>query len=383
MRRLTRVMETREGEFVPGGSRRPAAKRAKAAAWSCGRGWVLAVAALAVTAGPTVKAQSGGAAPHTPVEVAPSAASARRTRLILKDGSYQVVVGYRVDGSNVRYRSAERGGVEEVIPLALVDLEATQQWEQRHLPRDPDAPPQAPVIDPELAKEEADRAALTPEVAPDLRLPEQDSVLALDTFQGTPELVPVVQSAGELNRSTAHNVLKQLINPMASPHPVVTLRGERAAVQLHVAEPEFYLRIGDETSTPASGTALTVDTHGATGNAPSAEVGGAATSQYVIVRTDVRQDARLLASFDLTGGRRQEDVVETTKTLLPGGHWMKVVSQQRLLFGEYALVEVLNDREINRGVWDFGVHPVAPENRDVIKPQARRSGELDRRSQRP
>ena len=282
----------------------------------------------------------------------------------------------------MRYHSAERGGVEEVIPLNLVDLEATQRWEQRHLPRDPDAPPQAPVLDPELEKEEADRAALTPEVAPDLRLPEQDSVLALDTFRATPELVPMAQSAGELNRNTAHNVLKSLINPMASPHPVVTLRGVKAAVQLHVAQPEFYLRLGDETSTPASGTALTVDTHGASGNAPSASAGGASTSRYVIVRVDVRVDARLLASFD-PSGRRQDDVVETTRTVLPGEHWMKITTREQLLFGEYALVEVLNDREINLGVWDFGIHPVAPENRDVLKPQPRRAGQLDHRSHEP
>src|SRR5580698_4245915 len=45
-----------------------------------------------------------------------------RTRLILKDGTYQVVLSYKVDGGIVRYRSAERGGATEEIPLSLVDL---------------------------------------------------------------------------------------------------------------------------------------------------------------------------------------------------------------------------------------------------------------------
>ena len=31
------------------------------------------------------------------------------------------------------------------------------------------------------------------------------------------------------------------------------------------------------------------------------------------------------------------------------------------------------------GVWDFGVHPVAPENRDVIKPQPKRPVTLEHR----
>ena len=39
-----------------------------------------------------------------------------RTRLILKDGSYQVIMSYRIVGSVVHYISAERGGAEEEIP---------------------------------------------------------------------------------------------------------------------------------------------------------------------------------------------------------------------------------------------------------------------------
>src|ERR1700710_1396746 len=55
-----------------------------------------------------------------------------RTRLILKDGSYQVVVSYRIVGSIVRYISAERGGAEEQIPTSLIDFEATHRWEAAH-----------------------------------------------------------------------------------------------------------------------------------------------------------------------------------------------------------------------------------------------------------
>jgi hypothetical protein len=77
--------------------------------------------------------------------------------------------------------------------------------------------------------------------------------------------------------------------------------------------------------------------------------------------------------------KTQEDVVETTTEMLPGGHWMKVTPAKPLDFGEYALMEVLSDKEINMGVWDFGVHPVAPENRDVIKPQPKRPVTLERR----
>ena len=102
----------------------------------------------------------------------------------------------------------------------------------------------------------------------------------------------------------------------------------------------------------------------------------------VIVRCDVRQDVRILTSFKigaLGGVKRQEDVVETTTEVLPGGHWMKLTPTQPLLFGEYALMEIISEKEVNLGVWDFGIHPTAPENRDAIKPQPRRPATLERR----
>ncbi len=302
-----------------------------------------------------------------------------RIHLILKDGSYQIVTSYRVQGGNVLYLSAERGGTQEIIPLSLVDLDATRAWEQQHIPGS--HPEATPKIDPDLLKEEADRAALTPEVAPDLDLPEQDSVLALDTFQGTPELVPLAQSEGELNHNTAHNVLKAAINPHSSAHQIAELKGLRSAAQLHIPDPVLYIRIGENSLTGGGGT-FTVDTQGASGNAPTASPGGSAYSCYVIVRADVRTDSRIIASFSLSllgTPRRQEDIVETNTETLPGGHWIKLTPKDPLSFGEYALMEVISDREVNLGVWDFGIHPVAPENRDAIKPQPKRPFRLDHR----
>jgi hypothetical protein len=101
----------------------------------------------------------------------------------------------------------------------------------------------------------------------------------------------------------------------------------------------------------------------------------------VIVRVDVRQDARIVTSFNAgqLGIRKQEDVIETVKTPLAGGHWMKLVPKESLLIGEYALVEVVAENEINLGVWDFGVHPTAAENRDVVRPEKKRPVRLERR----
>ncbi len=306
----------------------------------------------------------------------------RRLHLILKDGSYQIVLSYKVVGTRVRFVSAERNGETEEIPLELVNLPATERWKEDHTPADPNAPSQQgpPVLDPELLKEEASRAALSPEVAPDLRLAPEDAVLALDTFHGAPELVPMSQADSDLNKQTGHSILPSRVNPRAATHQILELKGEKADVQLHVNQPELYLRL-DDGQVP-SGQALTVDTHGANASEPTVRH-PAEPSQYVIVRVDVRQDSRVVASFDTQtiGGptRTQQDLIETDMTPISGGHWAKIVPRQPLLIGEYALVELLNQRELNLSVWDFGIHPTAPENRDVLRPEKRRPSTLERR----
>lgn len=314
---------------------------------------------------------------ETPSSVA--ATAPHRQRLILKDGTFQLVMSYRVAGQRVVYVSAERGGEQEEIPLALVDLPATRAWEAQHGPgareRGSEQAPQ--VLSPELQKEEAERAQLSPEIAPDLRLQPQDEALGLDVFRDRPELVPLSQSSTDLSEHVQHSILKGFINPHSATHQMVLLKGEKSDVQMHVPDPVFYLRADDAQVT--SGSALTVDTRGAA--AQSDRKPRSAPSEYVIVRADIREGARVIASFNTSAvgtTRQQENVIETVTSTLPGGHWLKIAPRQPMLFGEYALVEVLGDNQINLGVWDFGVHPTAPENRDLVLPEKRGTGALER-----
>lgn len=303
-----------------------------------------------------------------------------RIHLILKDGSYQIVSSYEVSGNLVRYVSAERSGAQEEIPLELVDLDATHKWEKAHAPvAEGDDQGRPPAIDPELLKEEEERTAQSPFVEPDLRLPLEDSVLALDEYQGGPELVPLVQTDGDLNHTTSHSVLKKALNPKAASHQMITIKGSKSYVQLHVDTPVFYLRIGEASSTGSA--PLVVDTHGASSTNPDVDA-HSGESQYVIVRTDVRVDARLIASFNLAAledGTLIPDVIQTKSETLRGGHWLKLTPEKPMDFGEYALLEVLSPKEVNLGVWDFGVHPSAPENRDVLKPGPKKRLDLERR----
>ena len=343
-----------------------------------GIGLILGILLLACTPAAKTGAQTG-VQTHTPVPEPDAAHLPKRIHLILKDGSFQIVTSYTVTGKIVQYVSAERGGAAEEIPVELVDLDATHRWEKQHTTPAEGAPP--PALDPELLKDEEERAALTPSVEPDLLLPQEDDLLALDFYRGTPELVPLVQSDGDLNHITAHSIVKKIVNPRSASHELVTLRGVKSYIQLHVDTPEFYLRIDDDTQVTTGSSPLVVDTHGASSaNGGSKNV--PAESRYVIVRADVRVDARLIASFStsLLGTPRQnEDVVETKSETLRGGHWIKLTPVRPLEIGEYAIVEVLSDKEFNLGVWDFGVHPTAPENRDALKPEPRRLPNLEHR----
>ncbi len=93
-------------------------------------------------------------------------------------------------------------------------------------------------------------------------------------------------------------------------------------------------------------------------------------------------DERAVSSFVLRlldTGRGQPDVIETTQQPLPGGLWQKIVPRQPLEFGEYVLIEVLNEHAVNADVWDFGVHPTAKENDEAFRPEAKKPAQLERR----
>jgi hypothetical protein len=300
-------------------------------------------------------------------------------RLILKDGSYQVVTQYEVTGDRVRYKSAERGGEWEEIPKDMIDWPATEQWNKDHAPgalaaaeaaREKSAQSEAAAIDKEEQQERAAELARMPVVLPGLRLPDESGVWGLDTFQGTPELIHLQQSNGDINKNLGHNVLKAAINPMGGSKQLIQIDGARAKIQLHVSQPELYVSLdtNDDDSPPDD--ALKVDTHGASATKDKNNY-SSPNSRYVIVKVQVRRNLRVIGAMNISMlGKvsHSEDIVETTSQLMPGGHWMKVVPKEPLSFGEYALMEVLSPQDVNLDVWDFGVDPRAPENKNTLTP---------------
>lgn len=310
----------------------------------------------------------------------PATAQNANKRLILKDGSYQVVSQYQVAGDRVRYKSAERGGEWEELPKDLIDWPATEKWNKEHNPatmaaaeaaREQAEQSEAAEIDKEEATERAAEKARMPVVTPGLRLPDESGVWALDTFHGTPELVRLVQSNGDLNKDLGHNVLKAAINPVGGSKQLIQIDGARSKFQLHVNQPELYVSLDVVDDESASEGALKVDTHGASSKAKDKNNYSSPNSHYVIVRVQQHRNLRVVAAMNISMlGKvsHSEDIVETTTQILAGGHWMKVVPKEPLSFGEYALMEVLSPQEVNLDVWDFGVDPRAPENKNTLSP---------------
>src|SRR5580700_5665325 len=151
-------------------------------------------------------------------------------RLILKDGSYQLVTKYEIKGDRVRYKSAERDEWEE-LPTAMVDWPATEKYEKD---RATSAIPEPAALDKEADNSrEAERMRL-PEVAPGLRLPEDSGVFLLDNYQGEPQLVEMQQTEGEINRNVKANILRGPLTPIGnSAKQSVELEGERASLHAH------------------------------------------------------------------------------------------------------------------------------------------------------
>jgi hypothetical protein len=296
-------------------------------------------------------------------------------RLILKDGSYQVVTKYERVGDRVRYFSAERGQWEEV-PASLVDFAATDKWAKEHAPG---AGPVSPAV-PEAAaidQEEQHARARTPDVSPGLRLPDQDGVWALDTFRDSPELVALAQNSGNVNRETTHNVLRATLNPLGGVQQSIQIPGAESKVKLHVDEPALYVSILGADDNEADTSALTVDTHGA-GSAKNKDGASSVNSQYAIVRvrSNFKKDYRVVSGIKISvGGKvsQAEDVIPTVAQVLPGGRWVRLTPQQPLTIGDYALMELLAPGEVNLSVWDFRIDPQGADNKNAIMPLQRSS----------
>ncbi len=284
------------------------------------------------------------------VMLPPPAAHAqqRSERLILKDGTFQSVAKYEIQGDRVHYMSAERYEWED-IPASLIDWDATNKY---NAALSSGKLRTKPVETPEEREEREKEESNSPEIEPGLKLPGSGGVFLLDQFQGKPELAEIVQNGSELNKSEKkRSVLRSAVNPLASNKHAFEIKGEHAQIQSHGPRPTIYIDIDEgprDDTTPGE--------------------------RFRLIRAEVKKDVRVVGGVKVSiGGKvtEQNIFVAAEVTKLGTGAWLKLVPKQDLAPGEYAVVEMLDPQEMNLYVWDFGVNPKAPVNPNTWQPVAK------------
>jgi hypothetical protein len=242
-------------------------------------------------------------------------------KLYLKDGSYQLVKSYEIQGDRVRYYSLERSAWEEV-PRALVDFEATararQEEEQKHqeelkevrtLSKDRFEVPEASAL----------------EIAPGVHLPSEDGVYAYDGLR----VIRLIQSSGEVVTDKKRAaLLLALPGPVLKNRAYVVLPGPKAAVRVMAVQPTFYVRASD-----GLGTKLELIT--------------------VKSRKQVREIEKLEWRAGLSKPVELRAAIPLQRTELAPGLF-KLTPTASLDPGEYALGELLQAK-LNLDLWDFGI----------------------------
>src|SRR5580658_780226 len=155
--------------------------------------------------------------------------TAANFKLYLKDGSFQLVREYKVDGDRIQYYSVDRSDWEE-IPTDLVDLkrsDAETGARKSSLER--------------LQKQDEEEKAAAREIRQEiLKIPRDPGTYRLEDGQ-----LRVFKAAeASVHNAKGRNVLKAL-----SPIPVVPgkatleIPGERSSEAVQDHEPEFYLQL--------------------------------------------------------------------------------------------------------------------------------------------
>ena len=263
----------------------------------------------------------------------------RGKKLMLKDGSFQLVRSYEKNGDRVRFFSEERGDWEE-IPAAMVDWDATTKAEKS-----------AAAADDALAakvhkQEEAQRINTTLDVDASLQvgggafLPPGEGMFAVEGKS----VIPIPQ-VGTAVRNDRKNQLKRVLSPL----PIIPgkknieLEGKRATLRINSSNPEFYLRELTTDDEQESGLERT-SRQSVTG--PEVE----------LLRATIKGNKRIIESVRSFMG---EEVGRENKTISIQ-QWevakrvYRYTLSEPLPPGEYALAELLPGG-LNLFVWDFGV----------------------------
>jgi hypothetical protein len=247
----------------------------------------------------------------------------RGKKLILKDGSVQLVREYQVMDDKVRFYNTERSQWEE-MPVALVDWDATRQSEADQKKGD------AALLSTVHKQEQARRimpldvdASL--EAAPGVFIPPGEGLFVYDGKS----VLRLTQAQAD-NKMDKAKAVEQVLVPI----PIVPSRRNlsiprpHAEVRVKNEQPEFYMRTAD-----------------------------AREPNMVLIRTKVHGDSRLIENVDtyleaISRTKRNEVVAQRWE--IAKGVYRFTISNS-LEPGEYVFTEIVKGEGTNLYVWDFGV----------------------------
>ena len=267
----------------------------------------------------------------------------RGKKLVLKDGSFQLIREYQRNGERVRYFSVERGDWEE-LPAAMVDWDATKKAEAA------DKAEEDALATKIRAREQAQKIETVMDVdaslqvAPGVFLPPGEGMFVVEG-----KSVTQLEQVGSEIKTDKKQFLKQVLSPI----PIVPSKrnveipGARARVRVAHGLAEFYLR---EAPPDPDRTTPIVKSSRPGESGPEVE----------LVRATVKGNKRLLESIRSLFGEQLDEKREVISIQ----RWevaptvFRFTLGETLPPGEYALAEILPDG-MNLFVWDFGVEPAA------------------------
>jgi hypothetical protein len=241
-----------------------------------------------------------------------STAFAANLRLYLKDGDYQMVREYKVDGDRVRFYSVDRAGWEE-IPLEIVDLKKTEK----------EAGEKAAALAETVRIDQAEEAAIKADRKQVQSVPDMPGAYMVD---GT-ALKPLIESEVEIEDSKSRRILQMIAPaPIIAGKSTVTIKGKAAKFRITNREPEFFFRLAEE-------------------------------ERFVIIKLDPKKNDRVVEVVTILPNEEgtfedQKQVAAFKKQFEPRLH--KIWPEQPLEPGEYAVVEY-TEGKVNVRVWDFAV----------------------------
>lgn len=260
----------------------------------------------------------------TPTEARPALPHGKK--LMLKDGSFQLVREYQIQGDRVRFYSLDSLQWEE-IPAVSVDWDATKKVEVEEAQRG------AAIVAKVRAQEQARQADgldidASLEAAPGVFLPPGEGLFV---FDGKAVLqLPQAETNSKLSKG---QLLKQVLVPVpiVPTRHTISIKKAHATLRIQQTQPEFYMRTAD-------------------GREPEME----------LIRAKVHGDTRQIENLDELFNQQMNkaDTVPLQRWEVARGVYRFTLGHA-LEPGEYALAEIVQGTEMSLYVWDFGVDHVA------------------------